>query len=93
MPWIDYTTATEEQQGIFRAVNPQLAASDYKIYCIWITRNGRVSRRKGDWQWTKKAGGDANKNILRAVRGDDVRSKGDMREFKTADFHLNKEPT
>lgn len=90
--WVDYSKATPEQQATFREANRKIAATrDCKNYMIWITPGGRASRRKGHWNWTEKHAANVRANMEAAARGDDVRSKGDNREFKTADFHLNRE--
>lgn len=91
MPWIDYAKATPLQQEDFRHVNPKLGPQ-WVNYQIWITKFQDASGRRGHWQWTKKYGEQVNEEMRREMRGENVRTRGDLREFKTADFHLNKEP-
>lgn len=89
--WIDYDKATVEQQAAFREANPQITQPWGRL-TLWITRSGAVSRRKGHWNWTATHAANVQAKMQASARGDDVRSKGDNRQFKTADFHLNREP-
>lgn len=91
MPLIDYDLATPVQQEIFRGVNPQLA-SEWSRYRIFVKANGDPYRNKGFWQWTEAFAKRTDAAARAAMRGENVRSKGDMREFKTCDFHLDKSP-
>lgn len=89
--WCDYAKATMEQQADFRRANPQIAPN-YVNYQLWVTKAGRTSKSKGRWQWTAKYAADQNNRMNQIMRGEDVRSKGDLRAFKAGDLHLNKEP-
>ena len=89
MSWIQYSKATPIQQITFKETNPGLGP-DWANYQIWITKKGEASRAKGQWQWTEKYATTVDREIKAMTRGDNVRSKGDLREFKTATFHLDR---
>lgn len=91
MPLIDYSAATVEQQMTFREVNPHLAPH-WERYRIYLKTDGTAFRIKGWWKWTDVFAARTDASARAAVRGDDIRSKGDNREFKTCEFHLNREP-
>jgi hypothetical protein len=90
MPLVDYLRATPEQQTVFREVNPHLGP-EWDRYRIYLKADGSAFRIKGWWKWTDAFGARTDAAARAAMRGDDVRSKGDHREFKTCDFHLNRE--
>lgn len=93
--WLDYNKGTPEQQATFREINPKLGPR-WGIYAMYVTKRGKVARNKGRWNWTHdyavellhKNGYPASpKEYIREYYS--ARSKGDLREFKTADFHLD----
>ena len=89
MPWHNYSDATIAEQTTFREVNPQLHPN-YSSYMIWITKKGKVSRAKGQWQWTRTHAANVNAKMKAEMSGESVRTKGDLRDFKTATFHLDR---
>lgn len=87
--WIDYAKAAQVHQEDFRHVNPQLGPK-WENYRIWLTRDGCASLRKGHWDWTDEYAGKIDGAIDAAMHGTDVRTRGDLSGFKTADFHLDR---
>lgn len=87
--YVDYNKATPEQQTSFRRVNSQLAPH-FGNYKLWVTRSGLASLRKGHWDWTDKYAKAIDAQSKAVMRGDHVRTRGDLRGFKTATFHLDR---
>lgn len=85
--WLDYSKASAEYQAIFRAVNSRLGPN-WDHYCMWITRKGMPSHRPGHWQWTKECAAVIDSAITAMTRGEDVRTRGDLRDYKAGEFHL-----
>ncbi len=84
---VDYLKLSVKQQEVFRTLNPQLAPH-YAHYRVFLRKDGEVARRRGWWQWTEEFAKRTDAAARAMMRGEDVRSRGDLRDVKTATFHL-----
>lgn len=94
MPFVRFDQMTPAQKGeTFRILKTRKAwkgagFDEMRLFEFWVNKDGRVSRRGGHHQPTP----EYVAALERKANGEDVRVKGDLRGFKTADFHLNREP-
>jgi hypothetical protein len=58
--------------------------SEFARTAFWVCADGHVSRRNGHHQLTDEAG--AAVDLM--LRGDDVRTRGDLRDYRTAAFTM-----
>lgn len=89
--WLDYARATQDQQATFRSANPKLGPA-WDRYRMWLTKDGSISRRRGQWEWTavfaKLVDDNGRRELRSALTGEGIRSKGDLQDFSACTFHF-----
>lgn len=78
MAYIEFTELTTAQRLEAIHLRPAWHLSNFRKFQFWIKPDGHVSHRKGHHQ----IGAEGDAMIDAMLEGDDVRSKGDNREWK-----------
>lgn len=89
MAWVDWSKMTDKQRLEAIHMRPAWHLSDFRRFEFYVKKDGHVSRRRGGGSHQLSERG--SKEILRGIAGEDVRSKGDNREWKPGvTFHFDK---
>lgn len=78
MAYARWETLTAQQKRDVHSTRKKWPPGDFKLFEYWITKDGRASRRGGHHKPTPEYAAA----IDRKISGADVRSKGDMRDWK-----------
>jgi hypothetical protein len=79
MGWVDWKALTAAQKTEAVRMRPTWKLSQFRDFEFWIRKDGHVSERRGGGSHQLSA--RACNDELRKY-GDDVRTKGDLREWK-----------
>lgn len=88
MPYIPYVHLTEGQQKEIQLLRPKWPAEEFPRFQFWVKPDGKMSRRAGHHSLTHEA--FSVYDAMFKAR-DFVRSKGDLRDYKTANFSMTHE--
>lgn len=80
VPFNELTTIQKEQAIGLRLKWPK---AEFLRFQFWVKDDGQISRRAGHHTLTVEEGAKID-----AMLRDDVRTRGDLRDFKTADFSI-----
>lgn len=78
MAYARWEELTVNQKRVVHSLRRHWSPGDFKLFQYKLRKDGDASRRKGDHKPTPEYGAALDKMI----RGEDVRSKGDNREWK-----------
>jgi hypothetical protein len=77
---------SEVQKAEAHGLRQKWDSKEFHRFRFWIKDDGHVSRRMGHHRLTQAAGAE----IDAMLRGEPVRSKGDLAGYTTATFHTSK---
>lgn len=93
MPWIDWKDLSEELQTLWAERMGPFYADKLPNYKFYVTKTGKLPQRGNWFRWTTTYGAymkqKQEEKIKARVRDYyNVRTKGDLRDYKTATFHF-----
>lgn len=88
MTFARWESLTDEQKRVIHSLRRHWKPDEFKLFQYKLRKDGDVSRRKGDHEPTP----EYNAALDKMLRGEDVRSKGDNREWKPGvTFHFGRD--
>ena len=84
MPYVPFSQLTAKQKMPARRLRPKWQDHDFTRMQFWVKPDGDLSRRTGHHTLTEEAGAEIDSMLVLT----DVRSKGDLADYKTADFSM-----
>lgn len=88
MGWVDWSKLTTTQKLEAAKARPAWHLSDFRQFEFWVRKDGHVSERRGGG--SHQLSERACKELYRKFCGD-VRTKGDLREWKPGVvFHFDR---
>lgn len=81
MGWVNWSKLTASQKLEATKLRPAWHLSDFQKFNFWIRKDGHVSEARGG-RAHQLSDAAICEDIVKAISGEDIRSKGDNREWK-----------
>lgn len=88
MPYVDWKDLSPRHQKAWARRMGKFYADSLPNYQYYITKAGKLPKRGRWFRWTKEHGQRMLQKAGLKFKHDNVRVRGDLRDFKTCTFHF-----